>query len=123
MALLSFSAPAFAARLELTVPIPDDPVTVKPGVEGDRLEVPGADWRLRPTPAHRCFVPYGTHRAATETRKLTRSTSRFRAGAVAAAFKPVAAGPLVGTEGEIIKADPSAVHAARSASSISAPAR
>src|SRR5678816_380303 len=54
---LCAAVPVVAAPLTFTVPIPEDPATVKPGVDSDRLVVPGADWKV-PTEPGTPMLPY-----------------------------------------------------------------
>jgi len=108
---VALNAPASAARLNFAVPIPADPATVAPGVDGDRLTVPGADWKLPAEPGAP-MLPYRTVRIVLPQGEEvdTFQFTFFDESRIAAAFKPGATGPLVGTDGEIIKADPAATH-------------
>jgi len=105
------SASASAASLDFSIEIPGDPATVKPGIDNDRLDLPGKGWRLPDEPGAP-LLPFRTVRMVLPQGEDVGhfSFTFFDQTRVAAGFKPAAAGPLVGTEGETIPADPSAVH-------------
>lgn len=105
---LPVAAPVLAAPLTFTVPIPEDPATVKPGVDTDRLVVPGAEWKF-PTEPGTPMLPYRFVRVVLPQGQEV-DTFHFQFGGesrVAAGFKPEVAADLIGAEGESIKTDPS----------------
>ncbi|HXS10893.1 MAG TPA: hypothetical protein VN852_12990, partial [Candidatus Krumholzibacteria bacterium] len=104
---LCAAVPAGAAPLTFTVSIPEDPATVKPGVDSDRLVVPGADWKV-PTEPGTPMLPYRFVRVVLPQGQQV-DTFQFTfdgESRVAAAFKPEIAGDLIGAEGETLKSDP-----------------
>jgi hypothetical protein len=104
---LCAAVPVVAAPLTFTVPIPEDPATVKPGVDSDRLVVPGADWKV-PTEPGTPMLPYRFVRVVLPQGQQV-DTFQFTfdgESRVAAAFKPEIAGDLIGAEGETLKSDP-----------------
>src|SRR5262245_33273594 len=104
---LSVAAPVLAAPLTFQISIPEDPATVKPGIDTDRLVVPGADWKL-PTEPGTPMLPYRFVRVVLPQGQEV-DTFQFTfdgQSRVAAAFKPDPAGDLIGAEGESLKSNP-----------------
>jgi hypothetical protein len=104
---VAVAAPVLAAPLTFTIPIPEDAATVRPGVDTDRLVVPGEEWKF-PTDPGTPMLPYRFVRVVLPQGQEV-DTFQFKFGGesrVAAGFKPEVAVDLIGAEGETIKNDP-----------------